>query len=227
MARVSPRIQPAKSALTSEAVLQAGMRVLRKRGIEGVTMRAVAAELETGAASLYVYVANRQDLLSQMFDRVVGEIDVGDPPDSGRWREQVAGLMRRALEVMEAYPGIARIPLANVPTGPNAMRVSDHLVALLRAGGVDDRSIGWFVDAVFLFVNATAFEAAIYAEAGTTEASAEDIRVAFARHDPAAYPNLFSMLRHLTEGDRDARFSWGIQLMIDGLLHTPHPNPGS
>ena len=227
MPRVSPRIQPAKSALTSEAVLQAGMRVLRKRGLDGVTMRAVAAELETGPASLYVYVANRQDLLNQMFDRVVGEIDVGDPPARDRWREQVAGLMHRVLAAMEAYPGIARVPLANIPTGPNAMRVSDHLVALLRAGGVDDRSIGWFVDAVFLFVNATAFESAIYAEAGAAEASAEDIRSSFAKHDPAAYPNLFSMLRHLTEGDGDARFSWGIQLMIDGLLHTSPPHPAA
>ena len=87
--RPTPRSQPAKAPLSRDAVLDAGLRVLRARGIDGVTMRAVAAELQTGPASLYVYVKNRQDLLNQMFDLVMGEIDLSDPPDPARWREQV------------------------------------------------------------------------------------------------------------------------------------------
>ena len=65
----STRDRPAKAPLSREAVIDAGLGVLRAEGIEGVTMRRVATELDTGAASLYVYVANRQDLLNQMFDK--------------------------------------------------------------------------------------------------------------------------------------------------------------
>src|SRR5437764_8328982 len=188
--RESPRSQPAKPPLSKEAVLGAGLRVLRAKGIDGVTMRAVAGELDTGAASLYVYFSNRQELLDEMFDQVVGEVDRGEEPDAPRWREQLEGLLTRILETMERHPGIARVPLANVPTGPNAVAVADRVVALLRAGGVDDRSIAWFVDIVFLFINATAYETAIYVEEGVSEEHlAEDIRGSFGRLDAATYPN--------------------------------------
>src|SRR4051794_23535744 len=84
----SARERPARRPLSREAVLEAGLRVLRAQGVDGVTMRAVAAELDTGAASLYVYVANRKDLLDQMFDLVAGSVDPGPPPHPQHWQGQ-------------------------------------------------------------------------------------------------------------------------------------------
>jgi AcrR family transcriptional regulator len=222
--RASPRSQPAKAPLSKEAVLEAGLRVLRAKGIEGVTMRAVATELDTGAASLYVYVANRQELLNEMFDRVVSEIDLGEDPDPKRWRDQLESLLTRILETLERHHGIARVPLANVPTGPNAAVVADRVIGLLRAGGVDDRSIAFFIDIVFLYINATAYETAIYVEEGVPEDSIEaDIRAAFSRLDPNTIPNTMSMLSVLTQGSGDERFRFGLRLMIEGLLHISPP----
>lgn len=198
--------------------------MLRAKGIDGVTMRAVAAELDTGAASLYVYVANRQDLLNQMFDLVAGDIDLGEDPDRKRWRAQLEGLLTRIVETMDRHPGIARVPLANVPTGPNSTRVAERVIALLRAGGVDDRSIAWFVDVVFLFVNATAYETAIYVEEGTDHDRLDErIREEFELLDPAEYPNVMSLMPKLTAGSGKERFAFGLRLMIDGLLHTEPP----
>ena len=152
-----------------------------------------------------------------MFDLVAGGIDLGEEPDPQRWREQLEGLLTRIVETMDAIPGIARVPLANVPTGPNSTRVAERVIALLRAGGVDDRSIAWFVDVVFLFVNATAYETAIYVERGAQEG---DVPAAlereFARLDPAEFPNFARMLGVLTTGSGEERFAFGLQLMIDG-----------
>jgi AcrR family transcriptional regulator len=222
---VTPRTQPAKPPLSKEAVLAAGLRVLRAKGIEAVTMRAVAAELDTGAASLYVYVANRQELLNEMFDLVAGEVHLGDEPDPKRWREQLEQLVTRILETLERHHGIARVPLANIPTGPNATAVAERVIALLRAGGVDDRSIAWFLDVVFLYVNATAYETSIYVDSGVEqERIGDDLRDQFGRLDPDAYPNMFSMVDLLTSGTGDERFAFGLGLLIEGLLHAPPPN---
>jgi len=223
--RESPRTQPAKPPLSKEAVLDAGLSVLRAKGIDGVTMRAVAAELDTGPASLYVYVANRQDLLDEMFDQVASQIDLGDEPNAERWREQLVSLLTRILAVLDQHDGIARVPRANVPTAPNTVRVAERVIALLRAGGVDDRSIAWFVDVVFLFINATAYETSIYVEEGVDEERIdEDIRVGFGRLDPDAFPNMFSMMHLLTSGSGEERFSFGLRLMIEGLLHVTPPD---
>jgi AcrR family transcriptional regulator len=225
MAR-STRDRPAKAPLSREAVIDAGLNVLRRAGIDAVTMRAVAAELDTGPASLYVYVANRDELLNQMFDAVAAEVDLGPAPEPARWREQVEALLTRVRDAMDRHPGIARVPLANIPTGPGAMRVVERLLGLLRAGGVDDQRAAWFVDVVFLYVNAASLETSIYVAAGRTEDEIDEpLRERFESLDPAEFPNLVAITGPLLTGGGDERFSFGLRLMIDGLVSAP-PRPG-
>src|SRR5207247_1822285 len=216
--------RPAKGPLGRECGIEAGLKVLREEGIEGATMRRLASELDTGAASLYVYVANREDLLNQMFDAVVGEVDLGDPPDPKRWREQLVAVLTSSRDAMDRYPGIARVPLANVPTGPNASRAADRMLGLLRAGRVDDRSAAWFLDVVSLFLNAASYETSIYVEQGRDhEEVDEQIREGFEQLDLERLPNIASMMPLLLAGDGDERFAFGLRLMIDGLLNTEPP----
>jgi AcrR family transcriptional regulator len=224
MAR-STRDRPAKAPLSREAVVDAGLNVLRRAGIDAVTMRAVAAELDTGPASLYVYVANRDELLNQMFDAVAAEVDLGPEPDPAGWREQVEALLTRVRDAMDRHPGIARVPLANIPTGPGAMRVVERLLGLLRAGGVDDQAAAWFIDVVFLYVNAASLETSIYVAAGRTEEEIDEpVRERFTQLDPAEFPNLAALTGALLTGGGDERFSFGLRLMIDGLVKAP-PRP--
>jgi AcrR family transcriptional regulator len=222
MAR-STRDRPAKPPLSVEAVIEAGLRVLREDGIDAVSMRRVATELDTGPASLYVYVENRQDLLNKMFDAVAGEVDISDPPDPKRWREQLEALVKNMRDAMNRYPGIARVPLANIPTGPNAMRSADHAIGILRAGGVDDRSAAWFIDVVSLFVNAASFETSIYEERGDFDEHYEEVQGFFGGIDPSEFPNMAALGPALTAGSNDERFAFGIRLMISGLLNTEPP----
>jgi AcrR family transcriptional regulator len=223
--RPSPRELPAKSPLSRDAVVDAGLAVLRAKGIDGVTMRAVAAELDTGAASLYVYFPNRRALLEGMFEAVVAKIDLGPEPDPAHWREQLVALLNRIVERMDEHPGIARVPLANPPTGPAAVRVADHVLALLAAGGIDDRSAAWFMDVVFLFVNATAYETSIYVEENSNEEQlTERLEEEFGRLSPEQAPNLVRLLPLATKGSGEERFNFGLQLMINGLLNTEPPD---
>ena len=67
----STRDRPAKAPLSEAAIVDAALAVARTDGLAAVTMRRVAAELDTGAASLYVYVRNRDVLLRAMLHRVV------------------------------------------------------------------------------------------------------------------------------------------------------------
>jgi AcrR family transcriptional regulator len=205
-------------------VIQAGLKVLREEGIDAVSMRRVAAELDTGPASLYVYVKNRQDLLNQMFDAVIGEIDISEQPDPERWREQLEDLLTRMRAAMDRYPGIARVPLANIPTGPNAMRAADHSLGIVRAGGVDERNAAWFIDVVSLFLNAASFERSIYEERGNFDEHFDQVQGFFGAIDPNEFPNMAALLPMLTAGSDDERFAFGIRLMINGLMNTEPPS---
>ena len=215
----STRDRPAKAPLSRDAVVAAGLTVLRRAGLDAVTMRAVAAELDTGAASLYVYVVNRQQLLNQMLDAVAREVDVGPEPDAARWREQLEALLTRVREALDRHPGISQVALANIPTGPGAMRLAERMLGILRAGGVADQSAAWFIDAVFLYVDAASLERSIVLGVEDPDAAVEHAREQFEQVDATAFPNMASLTSELFSGDADERFAFGLRLMIEGLRH--------
>ena len=76
----STRDRPAKAPLSVGAIVDAALAILKSDGLEAVTMRRVAAALDTGAASLYVYVSGREGLQLAMLDRVT---DRGHARDAG------------------------------------------------------------------------------------------------------------------------------------------------
>ncbi len=219
----STRDRPAKAPLSLHAVVEAGLRVLKHEGLDAVTMRRLAAELDTGAASLYVYVANRQALLHEMLDRVAATIPV-EAADPTRWREQTTALLRATVAAMDSHPGIARVAMAHIPTGEGALRVAEALTAALRAGGVPDASAAWAVDILMLHATAVAFEHSIQVEEAQDEAAiVADVTARFAALPPERYPNLVTLLPAMTAGGGDERFAFGLDLLINGLLTTPAP----
>ena len=62
-----PLAVPAPS-LSREAISTAAVRLADTQGIEAVSMRAIAVELGVGAASLYRYVARKDELIELMVD---------------------------------------------------------------------------------------------------------------------------------------------------------------
>src|ERR1700750_3126755 len=136
----SRRDRPAKAALSREAIVDAALPIAREEGVEALSMRRLAQALDTGPASLYVYVANRDELWDLVFDAAVGSIET-EPTDPARWREQLHALGERMLHMMAVeYPGMARLAMARIPVGDNALRVSESFLSLLKAGGVGDQA---------------------------------------------------------------------------------------
>src|SRR5204863_5512530 len=67
-----------RDPLTSEMIVAAALRILDAEGLDGLNMRRVGEELNTGAASLYWHVGSKDGLLDLLFDEVIGEQEVPD-----------------------------------------------------------------------------------------------------------------------------------------------------
>jgi AcrR family transcriptional regulator len=214
----STRDRPAKAPLSQEAILDTAMRILREEGLDAVTMRRLATELDTGPASLYVYIRNRDELLNALLDRVGAMVSL-EEPDPGRWREQVHRMVDGILKVMEEHRGIARVAVANVPTGENSLRFADNLLGVLLAGGVTPRDAAWACDILPLITVASAVETATYQERGAEQgAVVDEIAAVFTTLAPDRYPNLSRLGEELVSGDGDERFRFAIDTFLDGLV---------
>ena len=218
----STRDRPAKAPLSEDAIVDAALAITRAEGLDSVTMRRVAAELDTGAASLYVYVRNRDELVRAMMDCVAGTVP-RVAPDPERWREQVHDLMRGFREALEAYPGLASVLTGEAPTTENALAGAESLLGILLAGGITSQDASWAVDILMLIMTATATEADVRRAAGnTTEADREDavarIRDTFAGLPASRFPLLVGHASELVGGAGDERFRFAIDTFLDGLV---------
>src|ERR1700734_3119734 len=153
----STRDRPAKAPLSEDAVVDAALAILKSDGLQAVTMRRVAAALDTGAMSLYVYVSGREGLLQAMLHRVTATIDL-EAPDPSRWRPQLHSLLLRMHQALVTHPGIAAMTLADPPTTEAVLLLAENLLGILLAGGLDPQDAAWACDIFVALVTAAARE---------------------------------------------------------------------
>jgi AcrR family transcriptional regulator len=218
----STRDRPAKPPLSEEAILDVALRIVRAEGLEAVTMRRLAAELDTGPASLYVYFKGREELRNGMLDRVAGSVAL-ESPEPARWRDQVHRLLRSLLAAMEAHPGIANVAVANPPIGEATLLVAENLLALLLAGGVRPQDAAWSCDILPLITTASAVETAAYQERGLDTTAHEtqivdQLTDVFSTLSAARFPNITTHIAELTSGDGAQRFDFAVDVILDGLM---------
>jgi AcrR family transcriptional regulator len=214
----STRDRPAKAPLSENAIVDAALAITQAEGLDAVTMRRVAAELDTGAASLYVYVRNRDELLRAMMERVAGTVP-RVAPEAERWREQVHDLMRGLRAALEAHPGLASVLTGDVPTTENVLAGAESLLGILLAGGIASQDAAWAVDILMLIVTATASEADVRRAAGDgTDVDVFRIRDTFAGLPATRFPLLVGHASELVAGAGDERFRFAIDTFLDGLV---------
>jgi AcrR family transcriptional regulator len=221
----SRRERPAKPPLSREAIVAAALDIARTEGVEALSMRRVAQALDTGAASLYVYVADRNELQELVFDAAIGTMEL-PAIETERWREQLKELARRMVKMMsEDFPGMAVLAMSHIPSGENAMRAVEAMLSLLKAGGASDEAAAYAADLLSLYVTAIAYEESLYRtlyrDPEHEEREVERLAARFAALDPERFPTMAKLGPAMTRGDGGERFELGLDVLINGLLATP------
>ncbi|MFI6515940.1 TetR/AcrR family transcriptional regulator C-terminal domain-containing protein [Spirillospora sp. NPDC050679] len=228
------RSAPPRRRLTADLIVTTALAVLDAEGLDAVSMRRVAQELGTGPASLYAHVANKDELLELMLDRVAGEVPLPEP-DPGRWQEQLKEIAHASHRVWTAHRDIARACLGLIPTGANMLRIADAQLGAMRAGGVPPRIAALAVDALGMFVNSSAIEDTAYQARAAEEDDPQEyyeryigqVREYFGSLPADRFPHIVATAEELTSGSGEERFAFGLDVLVRGIAsHAVPPGAG-
>jgi AcrR family transcriptional regulator len=210
-----------RAPLTREEIVAAAIRVLDAEGLDALSMRRVAAELDASAASLYWHVGSKDGLLDLILDEVIGEQRIPDP-DPQQWQDQVKDVARTMRVAIHRHRDIVRISLGRTPMGPNALVYTERILAILRRGGVPDQLAVWGFLLMFSVVNGFTMDET--AEGGDPPADqpppdeAARIQSDYLGSLPADhFPNVIAVAPHFAAGDQDARFELLLEIFVEGL----------
>jgi AcrR family transcriptional regulator len=211
-----------KKPITVDAIISTAFGIVEREGYEALTMRRVATALETGPSSLYAHVVNKEDLDELLIGRLCAGINLPEA-DSVTWRRQAVSVCTQLRDQYLRYPGISRAAFAVAPTNLDTLRVSEGMLAILLAGGVDPQAAAWATDSLFLYVNAYSLEVSLVGkqparDEDTWVVSRAELLRRFAAL-PGTFPQSKRYAAELTAGTGHDRFDFTIGLMIDGLAH--------
>jgi len=202
-----------KRPLTRELIVDAALVLLERDGLQGLSMRRLAQELGSGAASLYWHVGDKEELLSLLLDRIVGDQPVPDP-DPENWQGTVKEFARATRRHLAQRRDAAQLSLGRVPAGPNALPTLERGLALLAAAKLPPRVVSYAADMFALYVGAFAYEESLQSD---EQATPEQLGAYWASLPPEQFPTITALAGDLVAGDNDARFEFAIELLVRGL----------
>jgi len=223
---VSRRERPAKPALTREGIVAAAVEVMRAEGLGRVTMRRLAAELDTGPASLYVYVQNTAELHAAMLEELLGQVDLSPvTATDDDWRDRLIQVLRSYLEILFSQPGLAQSALVTRPSGPSYLRLVEAILALLAVGGVPGDRAAWAMDLLLHYATSTATEQGTRERAIDIDDEQDKLAAALREAPADTYPRIAALgVTELLSGPGPDRLTWGFRVLINGILQTARPN---
>lgn len=226
--------QKRRPALSLERIVSTTLRIIDEDGVDAVSMRRVAAEFDTGPASLYAYVENKEGLLRLAIDRVVSEVRV---PRARTWQKMLRGWALSTRAILQEHNDIARLTFAHIPASPELMVEIERLLTAMRKGGVPDRVAAWALDIVPLFVAADVYEGWLLGQRFEDGSGRDPEEVGmeyfsgelapFMNLSAERFPTLTALMPVMMSGGSDERFEFGLDMLIAGFAAQKQADSGS
>ncbi len=210
--------RPRKPPLSRERIIQAAIALLDAEGMDGFSMRRLAARLDAGTMSLYGYITTKEDVLDLALDAAIAEIEL-DAPDDVPWQTALIRQLAQSRQVMRRHPWIPALMGSRPLLGPNALARSERFYTALTKAGLDGPRLLAAVGALTYYVNGyVAVENVWRSRVGDPSDEVELRRRA--QHCLAERADLYPTLSQHTQldnADFDGGFTLGLKIILDGI----------
>jgi AcrR family transcriptional regulator len=213
------RVDRRTDALSRARIVQAAIEILDADGEAGLTFRALAARLATGAGAIYWHVANKDELLAAATDEIVDAVlaDITDDTPADAIRAVALGL----FDAIDAHPWVGA-QLASSPLASASLAIFERIGVPLQALRVPEASLFAVASTLVSYVLGVAGQNAANARIAAhrdRDAFLAGVAAQWAALDPARYPFTRRMAAQLRDHDDREQFLAGIDLILAGIAN--------
>ena len=216
--------------LDRERIVAAAVALADEDGLEGVSVRKVAARLNAGPMRLYGYISTKQELFDLMVDAVYAEILPEER--AGDWREALRVLAHRTRQAALRHPWLADLLGGRPALGPNGLAVAEATLAALDGLADVDTAMRAVETVSSYFTGAVRREIADLRAERATGLSKPEWQRAHGPHltrmlATGRYPALAKAVHDGTHVDAEESFATGLDWVLDAVAVRLARPPGS
>ncbi|MFD9592979.1 TetR/AcrR family transcriptional regulator [Kitasatospora sp. NPDC059973] len=197
-------------------MVDTALKLIDEVGIQALTLRMLADELNSGTATLYRHFNGKDELLALVTDRILGEVRVPAEDLAGLdWRAAVTVAAEAFYDTLRRHPHAISLLAAQVPVGPNGLRARESLITLFMHHGFPVALAARAFTAIGHYVIGFAIQQ--HGPAAPRPEEQTHLRDYYNSLDPQVYPATTGAAEELTSVPLDEEFRFGLDLLLDGL----------
>ena len=136
--------------LSRARISAAALDVVDRDGLDALTMRRLARELDVAPMTLYGHVRDKEDLLDAVVEAAAERH--WDGPRQGAWQDCLKAVARELHRGLLAHPALVQLRLRRPIVSPSALRGTEVAMRALVDAGFDMDAAARAFRVVFLYV---------------------------------------------------------------------------
>ncbi len=198
-----------RSILNRELILKTALDILDSLGLEALSMRTIANQLNVKAMSLYNHIKNKEDLLNGVVEIILSEVQYSE--NTADWKTNLRSIACSFHAVLIRHPNAISIIATHSPVTDNGMKNVENMLWILKEANIKGVSIFSLIHILLAYVIGHASMSVVDSQ------SMNHCDIPSSMIDLAAWPNHADVAQDYFKRDISREFIYGLDLLLHNL----------
>lgn len=215
------RRRGSQPALDLDRIVDAGLRIVDADGVDALSLRRLATDLEVTPMAVYWHLKDKAELLDRMGERVLDSIQI--PPPVGDWRRQLRDVHQAMLRPLLEHPNAVELMVGRARYGRAGITLFERILSILLGAGLTPAQAFDAYQSLYLFQ--LGFTATIRRSAEFRAAQAQGLGYLLSL--PAdRFPSIAAVAPTIGRRSITEQYAVGLDVVIDGVAARMHRSVG-
>ncbi|MHB8190725.1 MAG: TetR/AcrR family transcriptional regulator [Ferrimicrobium sp.] len=206
--------------LNRDVIVSCAMAIADAEGIDAITIRRLAQELNVTAMAPYRHFRDKEDLLNGIAEKLLANVNLPETAPRA-WDQDLAQVLGQLVAALRLHPSVAELVLTRILLSVPGLTLAELVFKLLADAGFGSEQVGqigsYALGSLVALVT-TQPGAVTSPDPEIRDALLRKKRISLASLSPRNYPHIVAAADTLVScTDDDAYYALGVKLVIEGI----------
>ncbi len=206
--------------LNRDVIVSCAIAIADAEGIDAITIRRLAQELNVTAMAPYRHFRDKEDLLNGIAEKLLAGVNL-PKTTCLTWDQELALVFSQLVAALRLHPSVAELVLTRILLSAPGLTLAELVFKLLTDAGFESEQVGQignYALSSLVAIVTTQPGAVTNPDPEIRDALLREKRILLASLSPRNYPHVVAAADTLVScTDDDSYYALGVKLVIEGI----------